>query len=55
MRIKNKIGCEEFDDMVKNLKSFPEESVKAAEVVPDKNIYHQRINQLFGFTMKKYK
>ena len=55
MRIKNKVGCDEFDEMTKNLKSFPEEDVKIVEAPPDKTNYHQRINQLFGFTMKRYK
>lgn len=55
MRIKNKVGCDEFDEMTKNLKSFPEENSKTIDATVNKNIYKQRVNQLFGFTMKRFK
>ena len=42
MRIKNKVGCDEFDEMTKNLKSFPEENSKTIDATVNKKIYINR-------------
>lgn len=56
MKIRNKVGCEEFDKMAKTLKSVPDEFVQNNNpALLDKKKIQQRVNTLFCFTMSRYK